>query len=336
MAAAPAVGVARVSNSASAGPGVGLSGLDSPRVTLAVASASTDRENAEHEREPYPTDAMENLTAAELVRYSVVLGGRALIRGGGRESAWRIWMPLDIDRVVELPWTGRLVTAAAPTRVLDVASPKLLAVWLAEHTRAIVVATDLWSTEIKRWRRLVRAADPAGDRYNGLELETADGTALGYEDESFDVAYSVSVIEHIPGAGDSKAMTELARVLRPGGLLVLTFPYRKQLEETWVEHDVYGERYEGEPLFFCRHYSAEAVQDRLLGDGAFEVVKQVLWRKAGVPEAQARAHKVIPPGWPVGQLLGPVLPILGKRAMHVGSVDDPGPDNVLGLALRRR
>jgi SAM-dependent methyltransferase len=275
-------------------------------------------------------------TAGELVRYSVALGGRGLIRGGGREAAWRMWMPLDIDRVVELPWTGRTVAGEKPARVLDLASPKLLAVWLAEHTRAAVVATDLWSTEVERWRRLVRAADPAGSRYNGLELETADGTALAYEDESFDAAYSVSVIEHIPDYGDSKAMSELARVLRPGGLLVLTVPYRRQLEETWVEHDVYGQRYEGEPLFFCRHYSAESVQKRLLVDGAFDVVEQVMWRKAGVPEAQARAHKIIPAGWAVGHLLGPVLPLLGRRAMRVGNVEDPGPDNVLGLALRRR
>jgi SAM-dependent methyltransferase len=279
---------------------------------------------------------MKTLTAGALVRYSVALGGRGLIRGGGREAAWRMWMPLDIDRVVELPWTGRTVADERPGRVLDLASPKLLAVWLAEHTPATVVATDLWSPEVERWRRLVRAADPSGRRYGGLELETADGTALPYEDESFDVAYSVSVIEHIPDSGDGKAMSELARVLRPGGLLVLTFPYRAQLDETWVEHDVYGQRYVGEPLFFCRHYSAEAVHERLLADGAFDVVEQVLWRKEGVPDAQARAHKFIPAGWPVGHLLGPVLPILGKRAMQVGSADHPGADNVLGLALRRR
>jgi SAM-dependent methyltransferase len=278
---------------------------------------------------------VKTLTAGALVRYSIALGGRAGMRRGGREAAWRVWLPLDIDRVVELPWVGRMVASEGPARVLDLASPKLLAVWLAEHTSATVVATDLWSTEIERWRRLIRAADPSGRRYDRLELETADGRALDYEDGSFDVAYSVSVIEHIPDSGDSRAMSEFARVLRPGGLLVLTFPYGKQLDETWVAHDLYGERYVGEPLFFCRHYSAEAVQERLLADKAFDVVEQVLWRKEGVSEAQARVHKIIPAGWPVGHLLGPLLPLLGRRAMHLGSVEDPGPQNVLGLALRR-
>ena len=152
--------------------------------------------------------------------------------------------------------------AEAPTRVLDLASPKLLAAWLAEHTPATVVATDLLSTEIERWRRLIRAADPSGRRYHRLTLETADGTALGYEDESFDVAYSVSVIEHIPGSGDSKAMSELARVLRPGGLLILTFPYRKTSRRSGSSTTFTASAIEGEPLFFCRHYSAEAVQER--------------------------------------------------------------------------
>jgi SAM-dependent methyltransferase len=293
-------------------------------------------QRVEHDREPYPTHAAEKLTAPELVRYSIALGGRALVRGGGSEAAWRVWMPLDIDRVVELPWTGRMVAAARATRVLDLASPKLLACWLADQTPAVVVATDLWSAEIERWRRLIRAADPSGSRYRRLMLETADGTALHYADASFDVAYSISVIEHIPGSGDGEAMSELGRVLRPGGLLVLTFPYRKRLEEEWVKHDVYGERFEGEPLFFSRHYSSKAVQERLLAGDVFDLVEQVLWRKEGVPKAQARVHRIIPSGWPIGHLLAPLFPLIGSRAMRVGKVEDPGPDNVLGLVLRRR
>jgi SAM-dependent methyltransferase len=336
MAAAPAVGLARMSNSTWTESGIGPSGLELPRLTRQWRYCRLTENLAEHEREPYPYQAMKNPTAAGLVRHSVTLGGRGLLRGGGAEAAWRVWMPLDIDRVVELPWTGRIVTTAAPGRVLDLASPKLLASWLAHFTPATVVAIDLWPAEIERWRRLIRAADPSGSHYRRLILETGDGTALNYADASFDVAYSVSVIEHIPASGDAQAMSELSRVLRPGGLLILTFPFRKQLEEEWVTHDLYGERFQGEPLFFCRHYSSEAVQQRLLGAGDFDLVEQVLWRKEGVAKVQARLYRIIPSAWPIGRMLGPVFPLIGRRAMRIATVENPGPDNVLGLVLRRR
>jgi len=48
-----------------------------------------------------------------------------------------------------------------------------------------------------------------------------DGSRLPYADGSFDVVYSVSVLEHVPTR--SAVLRELVRVLRPGGLFVLTF-----------------------------------------------------------------------------------------------------------------
>lgn len=274
-------------------------------------------------------------TAAALARYSVALGARALPRGPRREAAWRIWMPLDVDRVHELPWVGRRIRAAGARRVLDIASPKLLACWLAEHTPAEVVATDLWAAEIDAWRGLARAADPRRARWRGLRLEVADATALTYEDASFDAAYSASVIEHIPGDGDTAAMGELARVLRPGGLLALTFPYRSEHEDEYVERDLYGTPYTGEPIFFQRHYSAESVERRLLAGGAFEVVERGLWRKAAVREARGALHRVAPARLELGRFLGPGLLAFGARALTDAPPDEPGPDNVLRLLLRR-
>ncbi len=49
----------------------------------------------------------------------------------------------------------------------------------------------------------------------------ADLTALPYPAESFDGLYCVSVLEHIPGR--ALAMKEFARVLRPGGRLIVSF-----------------------------------------------------------------------------------------------------------------
>ncbi len=244
-------------------------------------------------------------------------------------------MPLDVDRVVELPWAAARLLDASPQRVLDLAGPKLLACWLAEHTEAEVVATDLWETEIARWRTLVAAVDPTGRRFSRLQLEAADGTQLPYPDASFDAAVSISVIEHIPDDGDTAAIRELARVLRPGGTLVLTFPYGAEAADVCVEHDLYGQRYEGTPLFFYRRFAHDTVASRLLAGGEFELADRTYWHKAGVQSAQAGLHRLVPARWEVGKALGPVLPLIGSRALTPGSPDDPGVEGVLGLVLRR-
>ncbi|HET6870746.1 MAG TPA: class I SAM-dependent methyltransferase [Solirubrobacteraceae bacterium] len=246
-----------------------------------------------------------------------------------------MWMPLDVDRVAELPWAAAALTHCRPKRVLDIASPKLLAAWLAEHTDAEVVATDLWDAEIARWRRLVGAADPAGRRFAQLKLETADGTNLPQADGSFDAAYCVSVIEHIPEQGDTTAIKELGRVLRPGGTLVLTFPFGATAAEVRVEHDLYGQRYQAESLFFYRRYSPDTVAARLLATGEFETVGRAYWRKSGVQSAQTWLHRLTPARWELGRALGPMLSVVGKRALVPHPPEDPGDDGVLGLVLRR-
>lgn len=56
---------------------------------------------------------------------------------------------------------------------------------------------------------------------NGLRNE--DGTQLTFSDNSFDVVISQDVLEHI--FDYKKAISEMARVLRPGGLLFMTVPF---------------------------------------------------------------------------------------------------------------
>jgi SAM-dependent methyltransferase len=53
-----------------------------------------------------------------------------------------------------------------------------------------------------------------------------DITDLDFEDAAFDCAYSICVFEHLDAADRQKALREIARVLKPGGRLSLTFDYR--------------------------------------------------------------------------------------------------------------
>ena len=54
-----------------------------------------------------------------------------------------------------------------------------------------------------------------------------DGRHLAFRDETFDVAYSLSSIEHFGGLqGAVSAIDEMARVVKPGGVVVVATEYR--------------------------------------------------------------------------------------------------------------
>lgn len=77
---------------------------------------------------------------------------------------------------------------------------------------------------------------------------------LNYPDERFDVVISCDVIEHIEA--DRQALQEMARVLRPGGILVLTVPAHPRL---WSAHD--------EALDHKRRYEAGVLRELVEGAG---------------------------------------------------------------------
>src|SRR3989338_1180070 len=60
------------------------------------------------------------------------------------------------------------------------------------------------------------------NRTAGVETALMDATQLTFPGASFDKIYSLHVIEHIPNL--KKAFEEMARVLRPGGRIVLFYP----------------------------------------------------------------------------------------------------------------
>lgn len=106
--------------------------------------------------------------------------------------------------------------------------------WLANHVQR-VVATDMYEGSWQGER--AREGDPAvlhnPDQYapfpyrrQHLEFMKMDGRRLEFADGTFDVSYSLSSIEHFGGLeGAGQTMREMARVLKPGGLLALATEY---------------------------------------------------------------------------------------------------------------
>jgi SAM-dependent methyltransferase len=106
--------------------------------------------------------------------------------------------------------------------------------WLTNHVRR-VVATDMyegtWHTERAREGDPIVLHDP--DRYapfpyrrERLTFMKMDGRRLEFPDETFNVAYSLSSIEHFGGFdGAQQTIREMARVLKPGGVLAIATEY---------------------------------------------------------------------------------------------------------------
>jgi SAM-dependent methyltransferase len=87
-------------------------------------------------------------------------------------------------------------------------------------------AVDLGEATIREAHSVACASLPA-PMLERLSFQVADGTALPFETNSFDVTMSMSTVDHIvTPEGRQKLIAEMARVTRPGGHVVVTVPNR--------------------------------------------------------------------------------------------------------------
>jgi SAM-dependent methyltransferase len=72
------------------------------------------------------------------------------------------------------------------------------------------------------------------ERYSICFGDDAEPVRLPFGDDSFDMAFSIGVLEHVREAGGSElaSLTELRRVLKPGGFFVCGFLPKKY---SWIE-----------------------------------------------------------------------------------------------------
>jgi SAM-dependent methyltransferase len=110
-------------------------------------------------------------------------------------------------------FTRRLVPSQPPLRILDIGCGTGLN---ARHLAAMghaVVGTDLSSVAIEKFKQ---------NGFDGFVCDMERVGALPQPDASFDLAFASEVIEHI--ADTATFLAELHRLVRPGGLLVLSTP----------------------------------------------------------------------------------------------------------------
>jgi SAM-dependent methyltransferase len=108
--------------------------------------------------------------------------------------------------------------ALAPSRIVEVGGgPGELAEWMYDELGADVEFLDISP-------RMVELA-----RARGVRANVGDVQELPFADESFDVAVAAWMLYHVPDL--DRALSELARVLVPGGALVAVTTSTEHLRE---------------------------------------------------------------------------------------------------------
>lgn len=128
---------------------------------------------------------------------------------------------------------------SADERLLDLGCGFGRHAFEAARRGAAVVALDAAMAEVRQVRGMLGAMVEAGelDEKASATAVQGDARSLPFADGSFDRVIASEVLEHI--VDDRSTMAELARVLRPGGVLAVTVPRCGPEIVNWLLSDDY-------------------------------------------------------------------------------------------------
>lgn len=232
----------------------------------------------------------------------------------------------------------------AGSRILDIGCGSGRHSFAAMRRGAEVVSADAALGELDEVRATSRAMEAAGeiDCVNRGTVAT-DICAMPFAGASFDVVIASEILEHV--RADAAAIAECGRVLKPGGMLVVTVPRTLPEAVNWL----LSRRYHDRPGGHVRIYRRSQLLSRLSCAGFCEVRRAYRhglhspywWLRCalGVDRPDRRAvalyHRLL-----VYEIvhaprslkaLGRVLdPLIGKSAVYYVTIDEPAAHRVAG------
>jgi SAM-dependent methyltransferase len=279
--------------------------------------------------------------------YGLGVGLESIARGRfSRETLKNVVVPENYWRSLENRLTYRELNASSSDTVLDLGSPKLLSLYLADRVKAEVFSTGIDGYFLRDYAAFGRQKGVPESRFHVLE---ADGRKLPFPDNHFTRAYSISVLEHIPGTGDMECAREIGRTLKRGGICVVTVPfspvssdeYRKPGAFYWAGKSVKepvpesanasnGESIRSaEPprVFYQRRYSESDLHDRLIGPSGLRLKKAEFM---GDRVSRMNGKEI---AYYIPRLVGPLHPILSRMFHATPSESWKEMKNPLGALL---
>ena len=147
-----------------------------------------------------------------------------------RNRLFREWLrlPMNYVRIMELPLTLELLEAKKNHKIMDISSPKLLALYMSVMGYKNMTISDISDYFVDDFKQYLEVFHIKPD------IKIFDAKTIPCEPNMFDRIFSISVLEHIPYKGDIEAVREAARILKPGGIFVFTLPAYKMYIEEWL------------------------------------------------------------------------------------------------------
>jgi len=204
----------------------------------------------------------------------------------------RLGQATDYTRYFEYPRALELleIEPGRPLSLLDVGSGRLgqFPLFLASRFPFLSVCSSDPRDDFSEQRRhITRLGLDQALQTGRLRLEQMDILSPVFGESSFDRITCISTIEHIPEAGDSEAIRQMARLLKPSGRLVLSVPFN-----FFRSGDLYRPERAyaigGEPnlpnrgrQFFERVYDASSFQERLLVPSGLRLERAIYFGEPG-------------------------------------------------------
>ena len=171
-----------------------------------------------------------------------------------KEGIKRIVEGIEYFRCLEDPLVFNNLELYSGLKLLDIGSSNTTFPLFASSR-----GVQVWATDIDD--RVLKLRDDAEKlEIANFHAEIQDARNLLYSDNCFDQISAISTLEHIPNDGDFIAIKEMSRVLKRGGIMVITVPYGS-FEYERQQHVSY----------FQRVYDEESVYKRLIEPSGLKV-----------------------------------------------------------------